>query len=85
MTQHRKPELLAILADLVVGVGSKVLLGHAVPGSDVWDDWTPFEDTSIQDYLQSLPKEPGPVSPILRTPVPGVSPAIATADVLLPI
>ena len=84
MTQHRKPELVAILADLVVGVGSKVLLAHAIPGSDVWDDWTPFEDTPIQDYLESFPKEPGPVSPILRTPVPEVSPAIATADVLLP-
>ena len=85
MNQHRKPELLAILADLLVGVGSKILLAHSIPGGDVWDDWVPFEDTPIQEYIESLPHQPGPVSSMLCTPVPEVSPAIATSDLLLPI
>jgi hypothetical protein len=51
----------------------------------VWDDWVPFEDTPIQDYIESLPEQPGPVSSILCTPVPEVSAAIATSDLVLPI
>jgi|SRR5580692_3868217 hypothetical protein len=85
MTHQRKPELLAILADLLVGLGSKVLLAHVIPGSDVWDDWVPFEDTPVQEYIESLPEQPGPVSPLLSTPVPEVSSSIPTSDFILPI
>jgi hypothetical protein len=85
MTQRRKPELLVILADLLVGVGSRLLLTHAIPGSDVWDDWVPFEDTPIQDYIESQPEQPGPVSPLLCTPFPEVSPVVPTSEFLLPI
>lgn len=77
--------LLAIFGDLIVGVGSRILLAHAFPGSDVWEDWVPWEETPVQDYLESLPKEMAPVDPILTGPLPEVSPDIPVSDFLLPV
>jgi hypothetical protein len=85
MTGQRKPSLKAILADLLVGVGSQVLMAHAFPDGDVWDDWVPWEETPIQEYLESLPEETEPVDSFLSTPLPVVSLDIPLADLLLPI
>jgi hypothetical protein len=66
----KKPSLAAIFADFFVGAGSRILLAHAFPASDVWEDWVPFEEAPIEEYLESLPKQMGPVDPILTDPLP---------------
>ena len=83
--QKRKPSLAAIVADLVVGAGSKILTAHAFPAIDVWDDWAPLEERPIEEFLESLPRETGPISPLLSTPLPEVSPTIPVRDFLVPI
>jgi hypothetical protein len=85
MAGDRKPSLMAIFADLLVGVGSKVLTAHAFPGADVWEGWIPWEETPIQDYIESTNIETGPISSILSMPFPEVSPDIPAGEFLLPI
>jgi hypothetical protein len=80
-----KPSLRAILADLLVGIGSKILMARAFPEADVWEDWTPWKETPIEDQLESISTETAPVDSTLCTPLPEPSPAIATDDFLLPI
>src|SRR4029077_50381 len=81
----KKPSLAAIFADFLVGAGSRILLAHAFPGSDVWEDWVPFEEIPIQEYLESLPKQPGPVDPILTDPLPEKWANAPVANLLPPV
>ena len=64
MAGDRKPSLMAILADVLVGVGSKLLMARAVPGADVWQDWISWEEAPIQ-VDESTNNEIGSISSIL--------------------
>jgi hypothetical protein len=43
----KKPSLAAIFADFPVGAEARILLALAFPGSDVWEEWNPLEETPI--------------------------------------
>jgi len=85
MAGDRKPSLIAIFADLLVGVGSTVVMAHVFPCSEVWQDWIPWEETPIQDHIKSINTETGAISPILCTPFREVSSDIPATEFLLPI
>jgi len=81
----KKPSLAAIFTDLAVGAGAKILLAKAFPGADIWGDWAPWDETPVEEYLESLPPETGPISSLLSTRLPPVSPQIPMRDFLIPI
>ena len=85
MTGERKPSLLVVFADLLVGVGAKVLMAQTFADADVWQEWIPWEETPIQDYVESTDVETGPISLILSLPFPEVPPDTPVSDLLLPI
>jgi hypothetical protein len=60
-------------------------MARAFPGADVWEDWTPWQETPIEDYLESTSTDTGPVDSALRKPFPEPSPSHSTDDFLLPI